>query len=120
MTGMTGRRWPLPAAMAAALFGLAAPAPAGASLPPPTVFQWPARNGPAIATEAEARRALLLHGLRDVTRLGPVGDYWEANARAHGRRVVAYLFTDGTLRIDRHPTEMVQLGSRLSPPRGAS
>lgn len=69
---------------------------------------------PRIATEAEARRALLRHGLADVTALGPVGDYWEANARAHGEPVVAYLFDDGTVWIKRHPRVMVQLGTRLS------
>src|ERR1700683_554723 len=109
------------AAMAAVAAGLAPMAPANAQATPtaPLRLDIPALvPGPSIATEAQARLALSRHGLTDVTPNGPVGDYWEANARDHGQPVVAYLFDNGTLRLDRHPKATVQLGARLTP--GAS
>jgi hypothetical protein len=108
-------------AMALVAAGLAPMAPANAQATPPAPLRLdiPApAAAPSIATEAQARLALSRHGLTDVTQMGPVGDYWEANARDRGERVVAYLFADGTLRLDRHPKATVEVGARLTP--GAS
>lgn len=74
-------------------------------------------GSPQIGSAAQAARALMDHRLTDIAQLGPVGDYWEANARADGKPVVVYLFDDGSLRIVRHPAMMVQMGTRSTPTR---
>ncbi len=109
------------AAMALVAAGLASMAPANAQTAPaaPLRLDIPApAPAPAIATEAQARLSLARHGLTDITQIGPVGDYWEANARDRGQPVIAYLFDNGTLRLDRHPKATVEVGARLTP--GAS
>ena len=108
------------AATGVAIAGLVSCLPTGALAAPAWIWHIPAVRPPPIATEAQALRALARHGLTDVLELGPVGDYWEANAYDHGKPVVVYLFDDGTLRIERHPTIMVQAGTRVTPAQRAS
>lgn len=83
---------------------LAVPALAEAPLPPP--------YGPVGISVANPQQALAdLHrrGLTDIHGLGLIGDYWEGEGLLHGRRVVAYLFENGTLRLHRYPrTELMQ------------
>ncbi len=94
--------------------GLASFLPAGAPAMPARIFPITAVPSPRISTEAQARHAMLRHGLKNVTQLGPVGDYWEANADKRGKPVVVYLFADGTLRVERHPKIMVEAGGRMA------
>ncbi|HUZ72593.1 MAG TPA: hypothetical protein VMU87_06390 [Stellaceae bacterium] len=108
------------AALGLAAAGLASLLAAGARAAPPVFFPIQAPPLPRIATAARARHALLHRGFKDVTALGPVGDYWEANADAHGRPVVVYLFDDGTLRVKNDPKVMVQAGTRSRPEHRAS
>jgi hypothetical protein len=105
-------------ALAALAIALGATGPVDAEPVFRQVFHWDTAGAPRITTDAEARRVMMQHGLAQVAQLGRVGDYFEANARLGGQPVVAYLFDDGTLRIDRHPKVMVQTGTRLAPPRG--
>jgi hypothetical protein len=104
--------------VAALVVSLVAAAPAHAAPDFRQIFRWDGAGSPPIATDDEARGVLLRHGLSQISELGRVGDYFEANARLGGKPVVAYLFDNGSLKIDRHPAAMVETGTRLIPPRG--
>lgn len=78
------------AALALALAGAPALAQTLVIPPPPQ---------PKIATASAALAALSHDGIRNVERLGLVGDYWESEGRLDGRPVVAYLYTDGALKV---------------------
>lgn len=81
--------------LAAALALAALPALAGNAVP---------RGGPGpIATASAARQVLRSRGLADIRHLWRIGDYWESEAQAGGRPVVAYLFDNGTLWLRHYP-----------------
>lgn len=78
---------------------LAALALAGAPALAQTTLVIPPPPQPKIATASAALAALAHDGIRNVERLGLVGDYWESEGRLDGRPVVAYLYTDGALKV---------------------
>jgi hypothetical protein len=52
-----------------------------------------------VVTDDEALAVLHRHGIAQVSTLGRVGDYWEGEGMLKGKPVIAYVFTDGALRI---------------------
>jgi hypothetical protein len=69
-----------------------------------------------IATDAQALAALHQRGVARVSSLGRVGDYWESEGMLAGKRVIAYVFTDGALQIQpAAPGERVRTQSAQVP-----
>ena len=52
-----------------------------------------------VATDAQALAILHHRGIARVSGLGHVGDYWEGEGMLAGKPVIAYVFSDGALRI---------------------
>jgi hypothetical protein len=52
-----------------------------------------------VATDDEALAVLHHNGIAQVKTLGHVGDYWEGEGTLQGKPVIAYVFTDGALKI---------------------
>ena len=52
-----------------------------------------------VATDSEALAILHQRGMARVSSLGRVGDYWEGEGMLAGKPVIAYVFSDGALRI---------------------
>jgi len=113
-----GRKATLVAIALASFAALVAPTDAPAALS--GRFGPQSTDSAHIRGAAQARNALLRRGFRDITQLGSVGDYWEANARTHGKPVVVYLFDDGTLWVQSHPAMKVVTGGRYLPQHRAS
>jgi hypothetical protein len=93
---------------------IAAPALAQADvlLPPYDGSQPPAK----IATDSAALAALHHGGVARVSSLGQVGDYWEGNGFVKGKPVIAYVFSDGAVKIQpASPGERVRVQSAELP-----
>ena len=56
-------------------------------------------SGAKVATDAQALAVLHQRGMARVSGLGRVGDYWEGEGMLAGKPVIAYVFSDGALRI---------------------
>ena len=69
-----------------------------------------------IATASQALAALHHGGVARVSSLGRVGDYWESDGLLKGKPVIAYVFSDGRLKIQpASPGERVPLQSAELP-----
>ena len=105
----------LAVALIAGAAGLASFQPGAASGNPLVIYPIPATPAPAVTNEVQARAAMEHHGLVNITALGPVGSYWEANAEERGKPVVVYVFNNGTLWVQHDPKVTVQEGDRIPP-----
>ena len=65
-------------------------------LPPPYDGSAPSAK---VATDAQALTVLHQRGIARVSSLGRVGDYWEGEGLLAGKPVIAYVFSDGALRV---------------------
>ncbi len=57
------------------------------------------RPSAEVMTDDEALAAMHQHGIAQVRTLARVGDYWEGEGTLKGKPVIAYVFTDGALKI---------------------
>ena len=97
-----------------AFAAIAAPAiaPADVLLPPYDGSPPPAK----IVTDDQALAALLHGGVVQVSSLGRVGNYWEGEGFVKGKPVIAYVFSDGALKIQAaSPGERVRVQSAELP-----
>jgi len=65
------------------------------------------RVGGRVETENGALAVLHRCGVNSVAGLGRVGDYWEGEGLLRGKPVVAYLYDEGTLSLQRYPTKQL-------------
>lgn len=94
--------------------GMAAPALSQADvlLPPYDGSPPPAK----IVTDDQALAAMHHRGVAQVSSLGRVGDYWEGEGFLKGKPVIAYIFSDGALKIQpASPGERVRMQSAELP-----